>query len=219
MIKLIVFDWNGTLLSDVEAAVFGANARMKYLNKPEITSKQYREAFEIPAVNTYINLGIDPKLLQTHHTELSKAFHDAYETRALKAKTRRGTREVLRYLDSRKIDKLIFSNHTVKGINIQLSRLKITNFFNTILANEDIFTSHSSGKKHLLETYLKKQKYMPNEVMIVGDSPEEVNIGKELGLKTVAITGGFCTTSRLKDSKPDVLIHKLRDIINIIKEI
>lgn len=219
MIKLVVFDWNGTLFSDVEAAVHAANARMKFLNRPAITSKQFQDAFEIPAVKTYTNLGIDPKLLQINSIELSKTFHDAYESRARNVRTRAGAREVLTYLENQKISKIIFSNHTVEGIKFQINRLKIAKFFNVVLANENIYASHHNGKKHRLEAYLKTQNFKSSEVIIVGDSPEEVNIGKDLGLKTVAITGGFCSTKRLKASKPDVLIHKLRDIINIIEEI
>ena len=49
MIKLVVFDWNGTLFADAQAAVHGANARLTFLGLEPITLKQYREAFEIPA--------------------------------------------------------------------------------------------------------------------------------------------------------------------------
>lgn len=219
MIKLVVFDWNGTLFSDATAAVHGANARMKLLNLPEISPEQYRDAFEIPAVNTYTNLGVELELLQKHSLELSKAFHKAYETKAKTVRTRTGARELLKYLENQNIAKIIFSNHTIDGINFQLIRLKIANYFDTVLANEDIFVSHHQGKKHRLETYLKNQKYLPSEVIIIGDSPEEATIGKDLGLKTIAITGGFCSTKRLKAAKPDVLVHSLHEIIQIIEEL
>ena len=60
MIKLVVFDWNGTLFADAQAAVHGANARLTFLGLEPITLKQYREAFEIPASKNYINLSINP---------------------------------------------------------------------------------------------------------------------------------------------------------------
>lgn len=217
MIKLVVFDWNGTLFADSAAAVHGANARLAFLGLPTVTLKQYREAFEMPAANTYINLGVDPELLKTNYVELAKAFHETYEERAKRVRTRSGTRQVLRYLDQHKVSKIIFSNHTVVGIEYQLRRLKIAHHFDAVLANEDILISHHKGKKHRLIEYLQATKFKPDEVLIVGDSPEEVHIGKELGLKTVALTGGFTDTKRLKATKPDVLIHKLHDLIAILE--
>lgn len=54
--------------------------------------------------------------------------------------------------------------------------------------------------------------------MIIGDSPEEVEIGKDVGIKTVAITGGYYSTSRLRKSKPDFLINNLIELIRIVRK-
>jgi phosphoglycolate phosphatase-like HAD superfamily hydrolase len=44
-------------------------------------------------------------------------------------------------------------------------------------------------------------------------------MGKFVGIKTVAITGGYYSTSRLRKSKPDFLINNLGDLIEIVKKI
>lgn len=218
MIKLVVFDWNGTLFSDVAAATHGANSRMIQLGRSPLTTREYQEAFEMPIAKTYANLGFDPKLIEEKAHELSVAFHLAYEERAKHVRTRRGTRYLLDYLSEQGIAKIIFSNHTAAGIDFQLKRLKIGHYFETVLANEDILGAHFKGKKDRLVAYLQTARLNPREIVIIGDTIEEIEIGKELGLKTVAITGGFCTVKRLRTAKPDVLIHHLRDLIKIIEE-
>jgi len=75
------------------------------------------------------------------------------------------------------------------------------------------------NKKEKLIDYIKSNNFKKSEVMIIGDSPEEVEIGKDAGIKTIAITGGYYSTSRLVKSKPDFLINNLIELIEIIKKI
>jgi phosphoglycolate phosphatase-like HAD superfamily hydrolase len=219
MIKLVVFDWNGTLLSDTNAVQASVNASLKFLGHDPITIKHHREISEVPIARIYEKLGISPKLLNDKTKEYSNAFHTAYDERVLKARTRAGTRELLQFLDESNVQKIILSNHTKNSINFQFERLKLSLYFDAILANENNWSANSKGKKDRLVDYLKTVDSKPNEILIIGDSIEEVIIGKELGLHTVAITGGVTNTKRLIRSNPDVLIHKIRDLIKVVKEI
>lgn len=219
MIKLVVFDWNGTLLADTVALVAGVNARLKYMGYPEVSIQKYREFFKIPASEAYKNLGIDEEKLYENIEEHSAIFHKQYEASASKNRTRAGTRQVLQFLHDANITSIILSNHNVKAITMQLERLKIEKYFDTILANSDLHSAYLKGKKDRLVEYLSNQDFKPNEVLIIGDTEEEIEIGKELGLHTVGITGGSSTAKRLKSAHPDVLIHKLHDLIDIVGEI
>jgi len=219
MIKLVVFDWNGTILSDTSAIVVGVNARLKFFGHAPISIKRYREVFQMPAIKLYEELGLKTDKFDIDAEKHSKLFHDAYEAKAIHSRTRAGTREVLKFLDNKDITKIILSNHTVESIEIQCKRLNLANHFETILANKNVWNAYFKGKKDRLVAYLAASTIKPSEVVIVGDSTEEIAIGKELGLHTVSISGGFVSTKRLKAANPDVLIHKLRDLIDVIGEI
>lgn len=75
------------------------------------------------------------------------------------------------------------------------------------------------SKLEKLRNYMQDNKLSKEEVLIVGDSLEEIEIGKELGIRTVAVTDGFCSTKRLKAAKPDYLINSLKEIVKIVKKI
>jgi len=75
------------------------------------------------------------------------------------------------------------------------------------------------GKTARLETYLASSHVQPHEAFIIGDTGEEITIGKQLGLKTVAITGGMYSTKRLKAAKPDVLISSLHDLMDSLEDL
>ena len=69
-----------------------------------------------------------------------------------------------------------------------------------------------------MQAYLKKGDYDKNNVFIVGDAPEEIEIGKALGIKKIAISDGFYSNKRLRDSKPDYMVNNLSEVITILKQ-
>ena len=69
-------------------------------------------------------------------------------------------------------------------------------------------------------SFIKRRlvKYNPKDVFVIGDSPEEIEFGKELGVGTVAITNGYYSEVRLKMAKPDYLVHSLNEFQKIIMQ-
>lgn len=115
---------------------------------------------------------------------------------------------------------MIYSNHTIVGITAQLKRLKIGHHMDVVLANGTKQGAlHKKGKGQKLNDYVKRHKLKPSEVISVGDTEEEIEIGKHYGYHTVAITGGYNTIARLKKHKPDFLIHNMKELIGIINKL
>lgn len=218
MIKLVAFDWNGTLFSDALACVESVNQVLKLFNIKPVTVNHFREHFDVPVTRSYLGLGIPQKQLEDRAEEIVKTFHENYEKRAVGIRTRAYTRDLLKWLAEHSIESIIFSNHIDEAIKPQLKRLKIENYFSSVLANSELTTSlKGRNKKEKLRDYIALKNLKSAEVLVVGDTIEEVEIGKELGLITVAITNGFCSTKRLKNMEPDYLIDNLKQVIDIIK--
>ncbi len=219
-IKLVVFDWNGTLFDDTRIVLVAANAsEIPMLGLAPVTLAQMRDSYEVPIIKAYENLGVDPELFRQKSPEISPIFHKTYEPLVAKARTRPGARRLLDALKTNHAQMIILSNHTVEGIYFQLSRLKLGHYFSDILANENTNASHHTGKQHRLEAYLEKNHFEPNEVVIIGDTPEEVKIGRSLGLHTISISGGMCSRSRLVAAKPDYLVSSVKQVVNIVEGI
>ena len=221
MIKLVAFDWNGTLLADSRlAAAADGHALTPYTKKP-VTLKQMQSHFTIPVINYFISLGLDQKTFKKDYKKINAYFNSYYEARVSGCRTRSGVRDSLNFISENKISTIIYSNHVTNYIITQIERLKIQKYFKTILARGEGDQSHmhSRGKEQKLFDYIKQNKFKPNEVISVGDTEEEIEIGKKYGYHTVAITGGFNSTGRLKKHKPDFLIHNMKDLIGIIKKL
>lgn len=220
MIKLVAFDWNGTILSDTKIVVTSANKAISHLLGRKINISEFKKNFDVPIKNYYINLGLSEKKFNKNSIKIASAFHNYYESLAIKTRTRANSRILLEWLKNKQISSLIFSNHIEDKIILQLKRLKIEKYFTTVLANYHTGSSLKTRfKKEKLREHMHIEKLKPNEVLVVGDSLEEIEIGKELECITVAITDGYCSTTRLKSAKPDYLISNLKEIIDIIKKL
>lgn len=218
MIKLIVFDWNGTLIADTKACMDTDNHVLKVFGGKQVGLNTYRNSINIPAIDFYVDHGCNRELLQKESEKLGNVFHTYYETRVAKIRTRRNADMLLKWLNDHNIDSIILSNHTVEGIRFQIKRLSIEKYFKEIIANTALDSSmkHRNKKIKLLH-YFKKSQLKPSEVIVIGDSPEEIEMGKQYQINTVAITEGYYSKRRLIMSKPDFLINNLDELINIVK--
>ena len=219
MIKLAVFDWNATILADVALTLQATLEEFAILGVPPFSLAHMQETFEIPLSHYYANMGIDPERISQHAQEMQETFHRHYEAGVNRTRTRPGARQLLDTLHARGVKRVILSNHHIRGIKDQLHRLKLDHHFDSVLANDDIHGALHMGKQARLEAYLQTFHIMPGEAFIIGDTAEEVAIGKALGLQTIAITGGMYSVKRLKAAKPDVLISSLHDLIDAIEEL
>ncbi|MBN2352282.1 MAG: hypothetical protein JXD23_06910 [Spirochaetales bacterium] len=56
----VVWDWNGTLLNDMEACIRSMNLMLENRSLPPIDFETYRNVFTFPVIDYYRAVGIDP---------------------------------------------------------------------------------------------------------------------------------------------------------------
>lgn len=220
MIKTVIFDWNGTLIADTIPCMAADNHVIKTFGGKPVNLPEYRNTIIIPSMTFYLLHGCNQSEMENNPQKIGKTFHSFYEPRVKNVRTRKGAKKLLNYLKKNHINSIILSNHTTCGIEKQLKRLNLEKFFTDLLANSALDTSMKKrNKKEKLADYLQQKNLKPQETIIIGDSPEEVEIGKSLGVKTISITDGYYSTLRLKNTHPDYIVNNLSSIINIIKNI
>lgn len=217
MIKLAVFDWNGTIIADSHAGMDAENHILKLFGGRRIGMKRYRETFTIPAIDFYAANGCDRSKLLRNSRKLGDVFIPFYEKRAAKCRSRKGAKRLLTWLRGRRVESVLLSNHTIEGIEMQLERLGIGGHISKVLANRSGATSMKARNKlQKLRGYMKTKGYKKSEVAIIGDSPEEIGIARALGIRCIAITGGSYSTARLRASAPDFLVDSLKEVVGIL---
>lgn len=224
MIKLVAFDWNGTIFADTKPCLDSSNKILKTFSQRQIGIEKFRQTFKIPVVSFYSVNGLDKNFLIKNAKKLSRMFIANYEPRAKHCRSRSGVRQILSWLNAQKIDSIIFSNHTQQSITRHLTRLELLSYFKHIIAHNLHEKTHHKNmrgnyKEAALMEYLKQKKIKPKEILAVGDTEEEIDIGKKFGFFTLAISGGYNTASRLRKRHPDFLIHNMLELKKIIQRL
>ena len=106
---------------------------------------------------------------------------------------------------------LLTARQSKEGLYRELERLGIDTFFDMILTTEG-----SKSKEILLkDSGILDQVNDDDSVLFVSDMGKDIMIGKEYGLKTIAITHGFMNEKCLSEYKPEIIINNLEEILKI----
>jgi len=98
--------------------------------------------------------------------------------------------------------------------------LKVRKYFSHVSANScnGVTVLDTMNKSERLETFMSEHGYSNSNTVIVGDSKEEPEIGRKLGITSIGITNGCINEKRLRAAKPDHVISALPQAIDVLKE-
>ena len=135
-----------------------------------------------------------------------------------------GVADALRTLDEKGILLALVSGWLgTESTRKFLEKIGLQKYFQVILtcddlgigeAKLDIFSQYLSYKETLIKMALQNMGVLATEAAIVGDSPEDVRAGKNLGCRTVAIMTpeALYREKQLLLEKPDLVIQSLLEL-------
>ena len=219
MTYLAVFDWNGTLFDDTSATMAGNNACMELFGRPSSDLATVQEHFTFPLVHFYERMGVsvDDYLAKTH--EASQRFLDVYGKASRVCGLAVGAIDLLGWLRRHSVHCMILSNHLQSCLDMDVARLGVTPYMAYISGNEEAATvSHGLSKQIRLEAYMKTHGFTSKDAFIIGDSHEEPDLARRLGMLGISITGGMISTKRLAAIGPDHIIDRLGQLRSILEK-
>src|SRR3989338_8305403 len=98
MTKLVVFDWNSTILADMQAVHKADNEVLKSMGAKPVDLKTLQEKFDVPIINYFMNVGVKKETVIKNASLNRKVFYENYEKEAKNARTRANARVVLQWL-------------------------------------------------------------------------------------------------------------------------
>ncbi len=95
-----------------------------------------------------------------------------------------------------------------------LDRLGWHQLFDTVVCGGD--TPHRKPHPGPLQLALSHLNALPAKAVYVGDTIEDVQMGKAAGTATVALTGGFSAKETLAGERPDALLDSLTELVTLL---
>jgi len=214
-IRAVLFDLDGTLVDTFEAFHIMVNdilekhgiPKRSFVENARLVGKTSRTIAETIARETSLNMSLEglsrmmvDEWIYTYMPKHSRLYPDALDT--LRELRRRG------YLLG------VVSNTSREELPNYLSSFKIGGFFNITVSAGDADKPKPSPEPVLKAVETLNVK--PEEAVMVGDRPEDVEAGRAAGTYTVAVLRSVRPKAELKAVKPDFIVGELSEILSIL---
>lgn len=119
------------------------------------------------------------------------------------------TLNILNYLSKKNYNLyLLTARQSRENLYIELQNFQMLNYFKDIFITEQKYTKTEIIKQHF--------STLSANDFIIGDTINDILCGKELNIKTVAITNGFINKNILEKYQPNYFVNDLIELKNIL---
>jgi phosphoglycolate phosphatase len=200
-IRHVLWDWNGTLLDDLDVCVRILNVLCERRGMRCVSREEYLEKFTFPVVDYYRAVGFD---FEKEPFEVPAQEWIALYGRHVYEETRvhPGAREVLAALRERGIGQSILSAHHKHPLEEAVRRYRLDEFFDDILG---IDNHYAESKVKIGREWLESTSHRPKEVLLVGDTLHDHEVAEAMGIGCVLVANGHQNRRRLVGAGVPVL--------------
>jgi phosphoglycolate phosphatase-like HAD superfamily hydrolase len=190
----LVWDWNGTLLNDLDLVVEATNAAFAAIGGPAVTADDHRRDFRRPVVDYYAFV-LGRPVTADEFVRLDHAFHTAYRTKLLECALAADAAEAINaWSGTQSLLSMWFHDELLpevsrRGLAERLVRI------------DGLRATVGGGHKaeHLVE-HLAALEVKGDETVLIGDSIDDAHAADEVGAAVVLYAGGFTDPEVLRAS-------------------
>jgi len=209
--KHIIWDWNGTLLNDVNFCRKIINGILVDNKLPELSLNKYREIFTFPVQDYYVAAGLD--FSKTSFEILGKDFIDEYESNKLTCSLHDNAVEVLSAIHQKGIKQSVLSAYLHENLVNILTHYNLTQYFDNIVGLDNIY---AGSKIHLGIKLIEELDVNKSEVLFIGDTLHDAEVAEAMGINCILIANGHQVKERLMVNS-NLVLADLADLRNYLK--
>ena len=216
-VEAVLFDFEGTLVDfqwNLKGAVQKTLERLNALGFPvdRLQGKKY-SLLKNEAIAIAPEIGQSPDLVK----EEIDAIYDRFDADALSRWCLRSqAKDFLYSLKTSNIQTGLVSNVGKKALEEAIKKLDISSLLNIIISRNDV--RHLKPNGDGIRLALNRLKVSEEKALFVGDSIDDIQAAKEVGLRVIIILGGENPRPDLLSGGPDFLIQDYGELIACLKE-
>ncbi len=209
--KHIIWDYNGTLLNDVDLCVDCMNIILKNYQMPEISVEKYKEIFDFPVKTYYERAGFD--FSKYDFNIVGVEFIEIYHKRENELILFEDSNNVLEHFHQQNIKQSVLSAREHNKLLAELERFNIKKYFENIsgLDNHLAGGKIENGKKLIEKIGIDKSL-----IVMIGDTLHDFDVANELGIDCILIAHGHHPSKKLQQ-KTGKVIENLNQLIDFLE--
>lgn len=201
--KHLIWDWNGTLLDDVEMVVEAIGRVLETHQRPRITRENYADVFGFPVSDYYRKIGFD--FDQTPFEDISKLFVDHYMREIWNCKLHPGVVGFLSDMKTQGRSQSILSAAHEESLLQHLKHFEIDTYFDRIYALSD---HNAAGKIERGRQLLEACGFSAQDSVLIGDTDHDLEVGQALGVDVILLGDGHQSPQRLQAKHSCVVLDR-----------
>lgn len=208
-VQHIVFDWNGTLLDDIDLAVASVNLCSARFGVAQIGQNQYRETFNFPIVEFYAQLGFD--LDRTPFAKIVEVYLTYFDANVGRCPLHDGVLDLLNAADRAGIGMSVLSASHRDVLSQTIGAKQLLGRFEHVIGLTNTLATSKLAEAVRLQQGLGTE---PSSTLFIGDTLHDFEVALAVGWKPLLVSRGHQTASRLLESGAPV-VAGLRDVLSV----
>ena len=196
----VIWDWNGTILNDIDAALKSINSLLSEHGLPLIDKQYYHKFFGFPVRHFYENLGFD--FSNVCFAKLCDQFMNEYDkNRPSHTRLHTGIEETLATIKTKKTQSILSAASQLHLDQITKD-FSIDHHFDHIygIDNNQAGTKVNRGRELVTTSGI-----CPTNTLLIGDTDHDYEVGEALGIDVLLVADGHQSFERLSKKPCTVL--------------
>ncbi|HUJ31822.1 MAG TPA: HAD family hydrolase [Candidatus Acidoferrum sp.] len=204
--RVVLFDWDGTLLDSCRADA-GAYVEMFRILGVRWSASDFERHYSPDWYRVYRAA----RLPRAQWALADRLWRRAYKRQnpALLP----GARSVVRTLH-RSFRLGVVSSGSGWRVRPQIRGFELARYFSVCVCSED--ARRRKPDPAPLKVALRRLHAEPNEAVYVGDSPEDVEMARRAGVRSIGVLGPFPTAAKLRAQSPEAILPSVRELPRLL---
>ncbi len=208
-IKTIFWDWNGTLLNDMQICIDSINILLKEREKELLTLEKYRKIFTFPVKEYYEKAGFD--FNREDFAKPATEFINVYTQNLPDAPLVENTIKALEFFRQKGIPQYIISAMEQNSLIKSVKERNIETYFQKITG---INNHYAASKIDRARQLIKEINTKPETICLIGDTIHDYQVAEEIGCNCILVSDGHQNREKLNSINCTV-VDKLEDVIGL----
>ncbi|MBP5159590.1 MAG: HAD family hydrolase [Lachnospiraceae bacterium] len=210
--KLAIFDFDGTLADTRKAIVLSKQETMRRLGLEVADEETCAATIGMASYDGFRSVfpGESDETIRQCVKTYRQIFDSFVETHA--PVLFEGVEEVLHKLADDGVKLAVASSRNLASLNDLLGKLGIRGLFEAVYGAES--TEHLKPDPEPVESLLKLFGTDPKEVLVVGDMPLDISMGRGAGAVTCGVTFGNADRRSLLEAGADRVIDRFDELLD-----
>lgn len=182
--KYLLFDYNGTIIDDVDLSLEALNHLVRrYLKRAEVSREEYLRAFTFPVIDYYRAVGFDFK--EHSFEEIGKEWNQYYRSHFSKELLKQDVLAFIKKARERGYKLVVLSAANQADLEREMSLLGIDGYFEELLGADNIY-----GRSKTERGLAFRAAHPRASCLLIGDTLHDFLTAQAMGVECVLVEGG-----------------------------